>query len=109
MRRFGNPYLRIGNLKTFADGALGSKTAWMDEPFTSPAKAGWRAPTSSTSSIYSDIRRADKAGLQVSIHAIGDRANHTILDLYERVESENGAADRRPRIEHVQHLRPSGL
>jgi hypothetical protein len=59
--------------------------------------------------MYSDIRGADQAGLQVSIHAIGDRAIHTILDLFERAEREDGAADRRFRIEHVQHLRPSDI
>jgi predicted amidohydrolase YtcJ len=52
------------------------------------------------------MRGADKAGLQLTIHAIGDRAIRTILDLYARLESDNGPADRRPRIEHVQHIHP---
>jgi hypothetical protein len=56
--------------------------------------------------MYATIRDADRAGLQISIHAIGDRAIHTVLDLFERAERENGTADRRFRIEHVQHLRP---
>jgi len=53
------------------------------------------------------MQGADKAGLQLTIHAIGDRANKTILDLYARLEKEDGPADRRPRIEHVQHLDPA--
>ena len=55
------------------------------------------------------ISGADKAGLNVMVHAIGDRANKTILDIYERVEKENGARDRRFRIEHAQHLAASDI
>jgi predicted amidohydrolase YtcJ len=105
---FGSPYLRLGNLKAFADGALGSETAWMDEPFTNnPAKSGLASPDLlDVEHFYDSMRLADKAGLQLTIHAIGDRANRTILDLYARLEKDNGPADRRPRIEHVQHLHP---
>lgn len=105
---FGNPYLRIGNLKAFADGALGSETAWMDEPFAShPGYSGLASPDLlDIEHFYDAVRQADRAGLQISIHAIGDRANRTILDLYARLEKENGPADRRVRIEHVQHLHP---
>jgi predicted amidohydrolase YtcJ len=107
----GNPRLRIGNLKSFADGALGSMTAWMDAPFVGhPGNSGLAgADLIDADRMYADIRGADRAGLQISIHAIGDRANHTILDLYERAERENGPADRRFRIEHVQHLRPADI
>lgn len=105
---FGSRLLRIGNLKAFADGALGSETAWMDEPFANdPAYKG--IATSDLLHIdhfYDSLRQADRAGLQISIHAIGDRANRTILDLYARLEKENGPADRRLRIEHAQHLHP---
>src|SRR5262249_6761716 len=55
------------------------------------------------------VRGADRAGLQVIIHAIGDRANDTILSIYEQVEKENGERDRRFRIEHAQHLRPQDI
>ena len=105
---FGSPYLRLGNLKAFADGALGSETAWMDEPFTNdPSKSGLASPDLlDVEHFYDSMRQADKAGLQISIHAIGDRANRTILDLYARLEKDNGPADRRPRIEHAQHLHP---
>ncbi len=105
---FGSAHLCIGNLKAFADGALGSATAWMDEPFTNnPAKSGLASPDLlDPEHFYESLRQADKAGLQLSIHAIGDRANRTILDLYARLEKDNGPADRRPRIEHAQHLHP---
>jgi predicted amidohydrolase YtcJ len=106
---FGSAYLRLGNLKAFADGALGSETAWMDEPFTNhPGYSGLASPDLlDIKHFYDEIRQADKAGLQISIHAIGDRANRTILDLYARLEKENGPADRRLRIEHAQHLHPA--
>ena len=106
---FGGPYLRIGNLKAFADGALGSATAWMDEPFANnPAKSGLASPDLlDIEHFYDSLRQADKAGLQLSIHAIGDHANRTILNLYARLEKENGPADRRLRIEHAQHLHPA--
>jgi predicted amidohydrolase YtcJ len=106
---FGGPVLRMGNLKSFADGALGSETAWMDAPFSD--RPGYSGLASSdlmdSAGMYASIRGADQAGLQISIHAIGDHAIHTVLDLFERAEKQNGAADRRFRIEHVQHLRPA--
>ena len=105
---FGSPYLRIGNLKAFADGALGSETAWMDEPFANNSSYSGLASSDllNIDQFYDSLHQADKAGLQISIHAIGDRANRTILDLYARLEKENGPADRRLRIEHAQHLHP---
>jgi hypothetical protein len=80
---FGNATLRIGNLKSFADGALGSETAWMDEPFANhPGYSGISsADLLDLDKYYGELRQADKAGLQITIHAIGDRANRTILDL----------------------------
>jgi predicted amidohydrolase YtcJ len=106
---FGSSLLRIGNLKAFADGALGSETAWMDEPFANnPSNKGLASPDLlDVEKFYGEMRDADKAGLQLTIHAIGDHAISTILDLYERLEMENGPADRRPRIEHVQHMHPA--
>ena len=105
---FGGRRLRIGNLKAFADGAIGSATAWMDQAFSNnPAKSGLASPDLlDIEHFYDSLRQADTAGLQLSIHAIGDRANRTILDLFDRLEKENGAADRRLRIEHAQHLHP---
>ncbi len=103
---FGGSLLRLGNLKAFADGAIGSTTAWMDEPFTGhPGNSGLASPDLlNPDNFYSQMKAADKAGLQISIHAIGDRANRTVLDLFERLQQENGPADRRPRIEHAQHM-----
>jgi predicted amidohydrolase YtcJ len=108
---FGSAVLRIGNLKSFADGALGSATAWMDAPFANqPGNSGLAgADLVDTTRMYANIQGADQAGLQISIHAIGDRAIHTILDLFERAERENGGGERRFRIEHVQHLRPDDV
>jgi predicted amidohydrolase YtcJ len=105
---FGSAVLRIGNLKSFADGALGSATAWMDAPFANqPSNSGLAgADLLDSTRMYANIQGADQAGLQISIHAIGDRAIHTILDLFERAERQNGGGERRFRIEHVQHLRP---
>jgi len=102
---FGSQMLRVGCLKGFADGSLGSTTAWFFEPYLdAPNSTGLSMPDVTTT-MRSDIENADKAGLQVRIHAIGDRANATILDHYAAVEKANGPADRRFSIEHAQHLR----
>ena len=108
---FGNASLRLGNLKEFADGALGSETAWMDEPFANhPGYSGISsADLQHPDQFYAMLHGADKAGLQISIHAIGDRANRTILDLYARLEHDDGPADRRLRIEHAQHLHAADI
>ena len=108
---FGDPLLRIGSLKTFADGALGSMTAWMDAPFVGhPDNLGLASvDLQHPDEMYAALKGADKAGLQLVIHAIGTRANHAILDFYERLEADNGPKDRRPRIEHAQHLRPDDI
>jgi len=101
----GDEWLHIGGLKGFMDGSLGSHTARMLAPFTdAPNDLGlWVTPPDS---IYAWTKGADAAGLHVIIHAIGDQANRTLLDTYERVERENGVRDRRFRIEHAQHLAP---
>ncbi|GIU81530.1 MAG: hypothetical protein KatS3mg006_0594 [Pyrinomonadaceae bacterium] len=100
---FGDSMLRVGGLKGFADGSLGSTTAWFFEPYLdAPNSVG--LASDEMPKMYERVREADKAGLQIMIHAIGDRANDEILKIYERVEKENGARDRRFRIEHAQHL-----
>lgn len=108
---FGNEKLHIGGLKGFADGSLGSTTAWFSQPYTdSPSTNGIPSDELQDPQVmYANIQGADRAGLQIAIHAIGDRANTTILDFYERLERENGARDRRLRIEHAQHLSPSDI
>ena len=112
---FGNDMLHIGALKGFADGSLGSTTAWLFQPYSdAPNTSGIAsAELSRPDEMYANIRDADKAGMQVAIHAIGDRANNTILNFYERVEKENSPATnplgRRFRIEHAQHLLASDI
>lgn len=101
---FGDPMLRAGCLKGYADGSLGSTTAWFFKPYMdSPNTSGLSVVPVAT--LASDAAAADKAGLQIMIHAIGDRANAEILDLYKNLAVTNGSRDRRPRIEHAQHLR----
>jgi predicted amidohydrolase YtcJ len=101
---FGSPMLRVGCLKGFADGSLGSTTAWLFEPYLDDPKSTGLA-SDEVPHMQENVTAADKAGLQVHIHAIGDRANATILDIYENAEKANGTRDRRFRIEHAQHLR----
>ena len=104
----GDEWVRIGGLKGFVDGSLGSHTAAMLEPFTdSPTDTGLLVNT--PEDLYAWTSGADKAGLQVMVHAIGDRAIRLQLDIYDRVEREDGPRDRRFRIEHAQHLAPSDI
>lgn len=104
----GDDWLHIGSLKGFADGSLGSHTAAFLEPYTDvPSDTGlW---VTQPSDLYAWTSGADKAGLQVIVHAIGDRAIRTQLDIYQRVEREDGTRDRRFRIEHAQHIAPSDI
>jgi predicted amidohydrolase YtcJ len=101
----GDAWLRIGALKGFVDGSLGSHTAAMLQPFTdAPKDTGLFVTT--PDDLYRWVSGADKAGLNVMVHAIGDRAIRTQLDIFERVAKENGPRDRRFRIEHAQHIAP---
>ncbi len=99
---FGDEWLRIGGVKIFADGSLGSQTAWMLEPFEHSADQRGIAVTPKAD-IERLARRAAKAKLMVCTHAIGDRANRDTLDVYEKLRGE-GFHDAVFRIEHVQHL-----
>ena len=108
---FGSEMLRVGGLKGFADGSLGSTTALFYEPYKDdPGTSGIAGDE-----MYPDgamlkrVVEADRAGLQILIHAIGDRANDLILSIYEQVARENGQRDRRFRIEHAQHLRAQDI
>lgn len=107
-RGFGDDWVRIGGLKGFVDGSIGSHTAAMLEPFTdAPTDRGLMVNTEAD--LYHWTSAADKAGLQVLVHAIGDRAIRTQLDIFERVARENGPRDRRFRIEHAQHIAPADM
>jgi len=100
----GDEWLRVGGLKGFMDGSLGSHTAAFDEPFAdAPKDRGLLV--NPPEKMYEWISGADKAGLHVMVHAIGDRAIGLLIDIFERVGNENGARDRRFRVEHAQHLR----
>jgi predicted amidohydrolase YtcJ len=102
-RAFGSPYLRIGAVKGFADGSLGSTTAYFFQPYSDqPNTRGLLMHK--TSELRGWIAGADRAGLQNCIHAIGDQAISIVLDIYADVAKQNPARDRRFRIEHVQHL-----
>jgi predicted amidohydrolase YtcJ len=107
-RGAGDRWLRIGNLKAFVDGSLGSHTAAFHEPFVdTPQDSGFFLTP--PDELYSMIRSADSAGLHLMVHAIGDRAIHSLLNTFERVAKENGDKDRRFRIEHAQHIAPEDI
>jgi predicted amidohydrolase YtcJ len=108
---FGSDMLRIGGLKGFADGSLGSTTALFFEPYNdAPNTRGLLFDQMLPEGIMlKRVQGADRAGLQVMIHAIGDEANKRILDIYKEVADKNGTRDHRFRIEHAQHLRPSEI
>jgi hypothetical protein len=101
-------WIRFGYLKAFADGSMGSGTALMFEPFRD-------VPTSSGLAMwpYEELEKmvlaADKAGFQIGIHAIGDKANNWALNAFEKAEKINGRHDSRDRIEHAQTLRKSDI
>ena len=106
---FGNAMLRVGCLKGYADGSLGSTTAWFFEPYLDAPNTSGLARAEVATTMKQNIIDADKAGLQVMIHAIGDKANATVLDYYENATAVNGPRDRRYRIEHAQHLRQQDI
>ncbi len=103
---FGDSYLRIGAVKAFADGSLGSRTAYFFQPYADePTNYGLLSDEMHPISLMRDrMMKADAAGLQICTHAIGDRAISTILDIYSEIEEAHGPADRRWRIEHAQHM-----
>jgi predicted amidohydrolase YtcJ len=90
------------------DGSLGSTTAWFYQPYDdAPATTGLM--TTDTTRLRRWIGSADSAGLQVIVHAIGDRANDWLLDVFRDTRMANGPRDRRFRIEHAQHLSPAAI
>ena len=103
---FGGPVLRIGALKAFADGSLGSATAYFFQPFEDqPNNHGILSDEMHPVSLMRDrMMKADAAGLQLCTHAIGDQAISMILDIYSEITQAHGEADRRFRIEHAQHM-----
>lgn len=105
---YGDDWLRWGGVKGFVDGSLGSGTAWFNEPYDDdPGNVG--LTTDEPSLLAKRILDADRAGLQVAVHAIGDRANDWLLDCFASVAKSNGPRDRRFRIEHAQHLTQAAI
>jgi predicted amidohydrolase YtcJ len=104
----GDDWLKIGALKEFVDGSLGSHTALFVEPYhDEPGSRGLLL--TSEEEMLEWMTAADSVGLHCVTHAIGDRAVGILLDLYQRVAQKNGPRERRFRIEHAQHLRTAHL
>lgn len=108
---FGDPYLRIGHLKFFTDGSQGARTAWMLEQYED---AGYGLPLTPPEELAEAVQRADGAGLSVAIHAIGDRANREVLNIFERLAQDKRASVTVPpaaphRIEHVQMIQANDV
>src|SRR5262249_59290822 len=96
---------RRGGERGWVGGPLAPSTAKMQEPYLNePGSTG--VYVTPLAKLREYIREADRAGLSVAVHAIGDRANAELLDIFAEVAKENGPRDRRFRIEHAQHLRP---
>jgi predicted amidohydrolase YtcJ len=104
----GDDWVRIGGVKGYVDGSLGSGTALFFEPYSDDPNTMGLLVTPEDS-LRTWIGAADSAGLQVVVHAIGERANALLLDIYDSVAKAHGARDRRFRIEHAQHLRPEDV
>src|SRR5690606_14628611 len=104
----GDDMLRWGGLKGFVDGSLGSTTAWFHEPYVDEPNTSGLMVTD-TAQLRDWITSADAAGLHVVVHAIGEAANDWLLDVYADAARQNGARDRRFRIEHAQHLSATAI
>ncbi len=104
----GDDWVKIGGLKGYMDGSAGSRTAYFFQPYSD--SAGYYGLTQNPESdMRAWIGSGDSAGLQIAVHAIGDRANATILSIYDSVAQVHGPRDRRFRVEHAQHLRPEDI
>ena len=104
----GNDWLKTGAVKGFMDGSLGSHTAAMLAPFTdTPGESGFLLD--SLDNLRAMMTGADAAGLQLNIHAIGDKAIRDLLDIFHDVARQNGDRDRRLRMEHAQHIHPDDI
>ena len=107
-RAFGSPWLRIGAVKGYADGSLGSTTAYFFQPYLdAPETRGLLSDEmQDVAQMRTRLMAADHAGLQLCIHAIGDAGISQVLDLFGDIVAANGQRDRRLRIEHAQHIAP---
>ncbi len=91
------------------DGSLGSRTAWMHDPYKDDPKTKGLVVATDTIEFRKILREVDKANIQIAVHAIGTRANEWILDEFDAIKKEHGERDRRPRVEHAQHLTPQDM
>jgi predicted amidohydrolase YtcJ len=107
-RGAGDDWVKIGGVKGYMDGSAGSRTAYFFEPFSD--SAGYRGlMPNAEADLRAWIGGADSAGLQVAVHAIGDRANAILLEIFDSVAGAREPRDRRFRDEHAQHLRPQEI
>jgi predicted amidohydrolase YtcJ len=104
----GDEWLRWGGVKGYVDGSLGATTAWLNRPYVDAPNTSGLTVTE-PELLRSRIVAANKLGLHVTVHAIGDRANDWLLDAYEKVEQAGPKRDWRFRIEHAQHLTPGAI
>jgi predicted amidohydrolase YtcJ len=105
----GNDWLRWSGMKAMMDGSLGSRTAWMHDPYLDDPSTKGLLVMADTLEFRKIMREVDRAGIQLAVHAIGTKANEWILDAFVDIEKENGYRDRRSRIEHSQHLTSNSI
>ncbi len=103
-----NNFLTVRSIKRQIDGALGSHGAWLLEPYEDMASS-IGLTVEEPDDIEETARIAFEQGWQLNTHAIGDRANRVVLDIYERTFGDEGPDDRRWRIEHAQHVHPDDV
>ncbi|KAJ3693084.1 hypothetical protein LUZ60_012179 [Juncus effusus] len=101
-------WIYIGGVKAFMDGSLGSNSALFHEPYLE-GQDNYGLQLTNMDWLFNATLHSDRSNLQVAIHAIGDKANDMVLDMYESTVSINGKRDRRFRIEHAQHLKPASF
>jgi len=107
-RGAGDDWVRIGGLKGFMDGSAGSRTAYFFDAYSDSA-GYFGLLQHPEADMRTWIGAADSAGLQIAVHAIGDRANAIVLAIYDSVAKAHGPRDRRFRVEHAQHLRAEDI
>ncbi len=109
---FGDTYLRLGHVKVFTDGSLGTRTAWLLAPFEklAPGEAdSFGVSVTPPDQMAAEFRRAVELGFPISVHAIGDRANRVCLDIFEELADSGLKLHIPHRIEHVQIIDPVDL
>jgi len=104
----GSEWVRVGAVKAVVDGTLSTRTAAIDLPY--PGTGDDRGLLLyDEERLYKEVVKADDAGLQVALHAVGERATNLAIDVYERVNQQRDVKDRRFRLEHAQHLLDTDL